>query len=135
VVSGESGCPDLHVSYSEGGQYASQPSGDTDPTTGIPRPGEDPHRYDDYPVTGPGTISASLIEGGERYERISLTAPGTLTLSAAGIRFRAYDATPEKYQGWFLSSDETLNRIWYAGAYTTQLNMIPAGSPTAVRNR
>lgn len=129
VVTGEVGSPNLHVSYSEGGQYADQPSGDTDPTTGIPRPGEDPHRYDDYTVSAPGTISASLIQGGERYERISLTTPGTLTLRAAGIHFMAYDATPGKYQGWFLSSDDTLNRIWYAGAYTTQLNMIPANTP------
>lgn len=129
AVSAATGAPDLHVSYSEGGTYADQPNGDTNPTTGIPRPGEDPHRYDDYTVAGRGVISASLIQGGERYERISLTSPGTLTLRAVGIHFMAYDATPQKYQGWFLSSDDTLNRIWYAGAYTAQLNMIPAGSP------
>ena len=129
VVGAATGGPDLHVSYSEGGQYANQPNGDTNPTTGIARPGEDPHRFDDYTVAGPGVIGASLIQGGERYERISLTSPGTVTLRAVGIRFMAYDATPDKYQGWFLSSDETLNRIWYAGAYTTQLNMIPPASP------
>jgi hypothetical protein len=28
-------------------------------------------------------------------------------------------------QGWFLSSDETLNRIWYASAYTAQLMQLP----------
>ena len=129
VVTAAAGGPDLHVSYSEGGLYADQPTGDTNPTTGIPRPGEDPHRYDDYTVAGPGVFSASLIQGGERYERISLTSPGTVTLRGVGIRFMSYDATPEKYQGWFLSSDDTLNRIWYAGAYTTQLNMIPPASP------
>lgn len=129
TVSAATGSPDLHVSYREGGQYADQPNGDTNPTTGIPRPGEDPHRYDEYTVAGPGVISASLIQGGERYERISLTSPGTVTLRAVGIHFMAYDATPGKYQGWFLSSDDMLNRIWYAGAYTAQLNMIPAGSP------
>lgn len=129
AVADATASPNLHVSYSEGGQYADQPDGDTNPTTGIPRPGEDPHRYDDYTVTAPGTISASFIQGGERYERISLTTPGTLALRAAGIHFMAYDATPDKYQGWFLSSDDTLNRIWYAGAYTTQLNMIPANTP------
>ncbi len=129
VVAAETGAPDLHVSYSEGGLYADQPDGDTNPTTGIARPGEDPHRYDDYTVSDPGIITASMIQGGERYERISLTTPGTLTLRGAGVQFMAYDATPDKYQGWFLSSDDVLNRIWYAGAYTTQLNMIPPGSP------
>jgi len=129
VVSSETGGPDLHVSYSEAGTYAGQPDGDTNPTTGIPRPGEDPHRYDDYTPTGAGTVRASLVQGGERYERISLTTPGTVTLRAVGIRFMAYDALPEKYQGWFLSSDDALNRIWYAGAYTSQLNMIPPNTP------
>ena len=52
-----------------------------------------------------------------------------MTLRAVGIRFMAYDALPEKYQGWFLSSDDALNRIWYAGAYTSQLNMIPPNTP------
>ena len=89
-MSAATGAPDLHVSYSEGGTYADQPNGDTNPTTGIPRPGEDPHRYDDYTVAGRGVISASLIQGGERYERISLTSPGTLTLRAVGIHFMAY---------------------------------------------
>jgi len=28
-------------------------------------------------------------------------------------------------QGWFLSSDETLNRIWYSSAYTAQLMQLP----------
>jgi alpha-L-rhamnosidase len=121
--------PDLHVSYSEAEQYASQPAGDTNPATFFPRPGEDPHRYDDYTVGGAGVIHATLIQGAERFERITLTTPGSVTLSGAGITFGAYDATPARYQGWFLSSDAQLNKIWYAGAYTTQLNMAPAGSP------
>lgn len=129
TVTGSSGAPVMHVSYSEAEQYAGQQDGDTNPTTFFPRPGEDPHRYDDYPVTGPGTIRAQLVQGAERFERITLTSPGSVTLSAAGIAFGAYDATPAKYQGWFLSSDDQLNKIWYAGAYTTQLNMVPAGTP------
>lgn len=129
AVAAQSGQPDLHVSYSEAEQYAGQADGDTDPTTFFPRPGEDPHRYDDYVLTGPGTVRATLVQGAERFERITLTTPGTVTLRAAGIAFGAYDATPASYQGWFLSSDNTLNKIWYAGAYTTQINMIPTTSP------
>lgn len=127
-VTAATGLPDLHVSYSEAEQYANQPDGDTNPTTFFPRPGEDPHRFDDYLVTQPGVIRASLVQGAERFERITLDTPGSVTLSA-GITFGAYDATPGQYQGWFLSSDTRLNKIWYAGAYTTQLNMVPARSP------
>jgi hypothetical protein len=32
------------------------------------------------------------------------------------------------YQGYFHSSDDLLNRIWYAGAYTLQSNAIPANT-------
>ena len=128
-VTAASGGPGLHVSYSEAEQYANQADGDTNPTTFFPRPGEDPHRYDDYTVSGPGDIHATLVQGAERFERIALTTPGSVTLSRAGITFGAYDATPKSYQGWFDSSDTQLNKIWYAGAYTTQLNMIPPSSP------
>ncbi len=46
-------------------------------------------------------------------------------LSDAGVK--AYRAPPDKYQGWFLSSDDQLNRMWYAGAYTAQMDMVPVG--------
>jgi hypothetical protein len=77
-------------------------------------------------VTGPATYTGGL-RGGYRYEAIELTTPGTVTLSAAGLNFQAYRATPDRYQGYFLSSDDQLNKIWYAGAYTTQMDMVPTG--------
>ena len=67
------------------------------------------------------------LRGGFRFTAIALTTPGTLTLSAAGLNFKAYRAGPDRYQGWFMSSDDQLNRIWYAGAYTAQMDMVPAG--------
>ena len=51
---------------------------------------------------------------------------GSVTLRAIGIRFTAVRATPNDYQGWFDSSSTALNRIWYDGAYTTQLDELPA---------
>jgi hypothetical protein len=58
---------------------------------------------------------------------VQLTTPGTLTLTAAGVAFKAYRAGADRYQGWFMSSDDQLNRMWYAGAYTAQLDMVPTG--------
>lgn len=75
----------------------------------------------------------TLIQGGERFQYLTLTSPGTLTLSRVGIKFSAYRATPDKYQGYFVSSDDQLNKIWYAGAYTAQLCMTPAGSPDSLQ--
>jgi len=77
-------------------------------------------------VTGARTYTGAL-RGGFRFAAIQLTTPGTVTLTAAGVNFTAYRATPDRYQGWFMSSDDQLNRMWYAGAYTTQMDMVPAG--------
>jgi Bacterial alpha-L-rhamnosidase C-terminal domain len=35
---------------------------------------------------------------------------------------------PRDYHGWFESSDDALNRVWYAGTYTLQLDMVPPGT-------
>ena len=78
------------------------------------------------PVTTPQTYTGGL-RGGFRYESIELTTPGTVTLTGAGLNFKAYRAPADKYEGWFLSSDDQLNRMWYAGAYTAQMDMVPVG--------
>jgi hypothetical protein len=77
-------------------------------------------------VTGARTYTGGL-RGGFRFMAVQLTTPGTVTLTAAGLNFRAYRATPDRYQGWFMSSDDQLNRMWYAGAYTAQMDMVPVG--------
>lgn len=77
-------------------------------------------------VTTPQTYTGGL-RGGFRFAAIELRTAGTVTLSGAGLNFRAYRATPDKYEGWFLSSDDELNRMWYAGAYTAQMDMVPVG--------
>ncbi|RAO32634.1 Alpha-L-rhamnosidase [Micromonospora noduli] len=77
-------------------------------------------------VTSAQTYTGSL-RGGLRYAAIQLTSAGSVTLTGAGVNFKAYRATPAQYKGWFMSSDDQLNRMWYAGAYTAQLDMVPAG--------
>lgn len=62
-----------------------------------------------------------------RFETVTLSTPGTVVLGAAGIEFQGYRATPAQYQGYLLSSSDALNRMWYDGAYTEQLDMQPAG--------
>jgi hypothetical protein len=79
-----------------------------------------------FTITGANTYTGSL-RGGFRFEAIELRSPGTVTLSRAGTNFKAYRATPAEYQGWFASSDDQLNRMWYAGAYTAQMDMVPVG--------
>jgi alpha-L-rhamnosidase len=121
VVQSESGAPLLHSAYSEGLQYLG-PQGDQ---TGPNSPTGDSNRFDDLIVDGSGTLTTDTIQGGERYEQISLTSPGRVTLTSIGIRFTAVRATPPDYRGWFDSSSAELDRIWYDGAYTTQLDELP----------
>ena len=124
-VTAESGSPTLRAEYSEGEQFL----GTWGDEGGAFNAG-DPVRADSYTVTAPGTITNTYIQGGERFEEITLTSPGSVTLSTAGIQFSAYRATPSDYQGYFDSSSDQLNKIWYAGAYTDQLDMLPAGEAT-----
>jgi alpha-L-rhamnosidase len=122
-VSSESGSPTLQAGYSEAQQYVSA-SGDG----AVPWAEGDTARSDSYPVTGAGTITNRSVQGGERYEEITLTSPGTLTLSGAGINYIADRTQAAGYQGYFDSSSDTLNKIWYASAYTAQLDSVPTGS-------
>jgi alpha-L-rhamnosidase len=119
-VTTESGSPTLRAAYSEGQQYLTA-TGDA----GNPWGEGDSARYDSYSVTGPGTITNSFVQGGQRFEEITLTSPGTLTLADAGVN---YIADQSSYRGSFLSSSDELNKIWYDGAYTAQLDSIPDGS-------
>jgi len=113
TVSAESGSPTLQAGYSEVLQYL-LPTGDG----GTPWASGDPQRYDSYSVTQTGTIINRYIQGGERYQEISLTSAGSVTLSAAEIYYEPYQGTPSTYQGYFVTDNTLLNRIWYDGAYT-----------------
>jgi hypothetical protein len=68
---------------------------------------------------------------GFRYLQISLDALptdapaaqpwGEVAVDAVWLDFTAYLGTPDSYRGWFLSSDDDLNRYWYGAAYTNEL--------------
>jgi hypothetical protein len=68
---------------------------------------------------------------GFRYLKITLDALasdapaalpyGQVAIDAVSLDFTAYLGTPESYRGWFLCSDDDLNRYWYAASYTNEL--------------
>jgi alpha-L-rhamnosidase len=122
-VSAVSGSPTLQAGYSETRTQLSATGDGVSPWAS-----GDPKRYDTYTVQAAGRITNPEIQGGERYEMITLASPGTLSLSAAGIDFTPYLATPDKYRGYFVSSSDELNKYWYDGAYTAQVNQMPVGT-------
>ena len=123
TASAESGAPTLQAGYSEALRYLT-PTGDSS----FPWAEGDPARHDTYTVSAPGTLTNRYEQGGERYEEITLTSPGTLTLTAAGLHYTADRTTADGYRGYFDSSSDQFNKIWYDGAYTAQLDSAPAGS-------
>ncbi|MCX4774576.1 discoidin domain-containing protein [Streptomyces sp. NBC_01260] len=68
---------------------------------------------------------------GFRYLKITLDALpsdapaaqpwGEVAIDAVSLDFTAYLGTPDSYRGWFLCSDEELNRYWYGASYTNEL--------------
>jgi alpha-L-rhamnosidase len=66
-----------------------------------------------------------------RYLLIRLLQPGWIQLDSVGMYFTALLGPPSAFQGYFLSSDQQLNSIWYAAAYTLQL-VSAAGSSSGL---
>ncbi|KAJ5731772.1 uncharacterized protein N7483_006280 [Penicillium malachiteum] len=83
--------------------------------------------------TSAGTYSYSMpdprLRGGFRYLTLFLITSDSASVTVEDISVElAFQPTWENlraYQGYFHSSDELLNRIWYTGAYTLQTNQVP----------
>jgi hypothetical protein len=69
----------------------------------------------------------SELRGGFRYLTVVNETSGTLALDGASVRitFAPDLADLRAYANYFYSDDTLLNRIWYAGAYTVETNIIP----------
>lgn len=117
----------LKSAYSET-YYNMSPTGDGAFSASILADSGSGTTAEEHQVAGPGVITGSLIQGGYRYQRVTLTAPGSVTLSVATDVIAPLKSADE-YGGNFLSNSDLLNRIWYAGAYTINIDEIPAGTP------
>jgi hypothetical protein len=80
----------------------------------------------------------ALLRGGFRYLTVFLmNATNTTTAriynAQVDLSIQPHWSNLRAYQGYFHSSDEMLNKIWYSGAYTLQMNSIPprTGRPIA----
>lgn len=133
--------PQLHVCFSESKQFAATApqdnSGEAAHAPGCDTaniwngyPGT-PYTYDSDshtlgldPAKLPATLTDTQLRGGFRYATVFLDGPGWVDIDGVSLDFGAApkQADPSAYKGWFLSSDNELNKIWYAGAYTVQLD-------------
>jgi hypothetical protein len=79
-------------------------------------------------VNGAGTYTmpTDKLRGGFRYLTVFLSSSGWVDLNGVSLNFTAAPgvANPQAYANYFYSNDDLLNKIWYAGAYTVQLDTI-----------
>ena len=85
---------------------------------------------------GPGsyTVPTDKQRGGFRYLTLTMATNGWIDLNGVSLNYTAAPgvADPADYANYFYSNDETLNKIWYAGAYTVQLDTIDPTQGRAV---
>ncbi|MFC1434032.1 trehalase family glycosidase [Streptacidiphilus sp. N1-3] len=79
-------------------------------------------------VNGAGsyTMPTDKLRGGFRYLTVFMGTSGWVDLSGVSLAFTgaAGMSDPSSYPNYFYSNDALLNRIWYAGAYTVQMDTI-----------
>jgi alpha-L-rhamnosidase len=122
-VTANSGVP-VQLSYSEARRFAG-PGGDVD--HGSQGRNDDPSSRVDQLPAAPGTYLLGGVRGAERYVRIQLDGAGSAQIDYIRLAITHLRPSGGDYVGHFLSSDDLLNRIWYAGAYT--LNVDTYGDP------
>src|SRR5690606_13824605 len=89
---------------------------------------DDPEaRFDVFDVPREPTILRSPGKRDTRYIAVTLDDPGEAVIDFVRVRKSTFPVT---YDGYFLSSDEALNRAWYASAQTGDLAPVSQdGSP------
>ncbi|MEI7901574.1 MAG: alpha-L-rhamnosidase C-terminal domain-containing protein [bacterium] len=111
---GETGCTDR-------GSRATYLGGEVD----LPVLPANVNRHETYSIPRTGRFIAPLVQGHTRYVRVQLDTPGTSVEidSVALVNREVYDRSP--HDGYFLCSDERLNRLWYISTWTLQIASLP----------
>lgn len=121
------GSGEMGLAFSESRNWAGQWSDDSNSFNTI-----DGAIYATIASTSSGTYTMpdAKLRGGFRYLTLFTTTSSTISVSILNITLEiSYAPTWSNlraYGGYFYSSDDLLNRIWYAGAYTLQTTSIPA---------
>jgi hypothetical protein len=82
--------------------------------------------FGDATANGTYVMPAARLRGGFRYLTVFVSTSGWVDLTGVSLNFTPAPGKPNPaaYANYFYSSDNLLNRIWYAGAYTVQTNVI-----------
>ena len=95
------------------------------PSVDIPALPGNLNRHELYTICRKGRFVAPLIQGQVRYVRVQLDTPGTeVTLSSFALE-NAEVFREGEFDGSFKCSDERLEKLWTASAWTCQLASFP----------
>lgn len=115
------------VTFTESSLWISNQSCDATGNSGLDEP-----LWFQPQSAGVYTAPKEKQRGAFRYMSIVTNTTGSVNVSQATVHFTNAPDAPDdgigNYPGYFQSDDNILNRVWYAGAYTTQLCEI---DPTA----
>lgn len=77
-------------------------------------------------ASGTAQVTDPVIRGGFRYLMVFMNEPGAVKISGLQLHYTPDPtaANLRSYAGSFLSSSDELNKLWYAGAYTLQMDTI-----------
>jgi hypothetical protein len=95
------------------------------PTIDLPVLPGNVNRHELYTIAREGVFIAPLIQGQTRYVRLQLDTPDTSVDidTVMMVNSGVYDNST--HDGFFLCSDERLNRLWYISTWTMQIASLP----------
>jgi len=133
TVTAKTGLPVVRLSYachpnglSETGCFSRETSARyMGPTVDLPVLPANINRHELFSIPRTGAFIAPLIQGQARYVRVQLDSPDTTVDidSVVMVNSGVYDRSP--HDGYFLSSNEQLNRLWYISTWTLQIASFP----------
>ncbi|MEC3995420.1 alpha-L-rhamnosidase [Actinacidiphila sp. DG2A-62] len=115
----------LGLAFTESSRYVG-PVSDLSSGAAFSGTGTDGALYTTVGGAGSYTMPADKLRGGFRYLTLFLDSSGWVDVDGVSLAFTAAAGMSDMraYAGYFYSSDPQLNRIWYAGAYTVQMDTI-----------
>ena len=113
------------LAYSESSNYVGTNSDDSNGSNGG---GTDGAVFASVTSTGVSsyTTPAASLRGGFRYLTLFLNSNGWVDIKGVSLNFTPEPlmSNPAAYPNYFYCNDNTLNQLWYAGAYTTEMDVI-----------
>jgi alpha-L-rhamnosidase len=133
TVTAKTGLPVVRLSYAchpdgtgETGDFTRETSARyMGPAVDLPVLPANINRHEIYSIQRTGEFIAPLIQGQARYVRVQLDSPETSVEidSVVMVNSEVYDRSP--HDGYFLCSNEALNRLWYISTWTLQIASFP----------